>query len=220
MRISAITLHKLGSKVDRPLHEGVVKQWFEDKGDQTLRLEYDLDEHSTVFDLGGYEGQWSSDIYSKYNCSIHIFEPVPIFAEKIKKRFAKNQKISVHQFGLAGATKSVRMAVNADGSSMFKLVGKAIYAHVVDVNTFLKENRINKIDLMKVNIEGAEYDLLEYIIESDCIRTITNLQVQFHSFVPDSGRRRKSIQGALERTHCLTYEYPFVWENWHIKNGN
>jgi hypothetical protein len=26
--------------------------------------------------------------------------------------------------------------------------------------------------------------------------------------------RRKSIQDSLKKTHKITYEYPFVWENW------
>ena len=41
-------------------------QWFKDNGDKTHRLNYNLNEKSIVFDLGGYEGQWASDIFSKY----------------------------------------------------------------------------------------------------------------------------------------------------------
>lgn len=38
-----------------------------------------------------------------------------------------------------------------------------------------------------------------------------------HDFVPDAKRRMQKIQAALSRTHNLTYQYPFVWENWRIK---
>lgn len=37
--------------------------WKKNKGYQTHRLDYDLDEDSLVFDAGGYEGQWTSDKY-------------------------------------------------------------------------------------------------------------------------------------------------------------
>ena len=47
-----------------------IQRWFRDKGDQTLRLNYDLNEHSVVFDLGGYEGQWSADIFQRYQCNV------------------------------------------------------------------------------------------------------------------------------------------------------
>jgi len=75
--------------------EKKVLPWFRDQGDKNLRLNYDLDENSMVFDLGGYEGQWASDIFSMYCCSIHVFEPVEEFADKIIKRFSKNKKIIV-----------------------------------------------------------------------------------------------------------------------------
>ena len=45
--------------------------WFKIQGDKTLRLNYNLNDASLVFDLGGYEGQWSSDIFSKYCCFIN-----------------------------------------------------------------------------------------------------------------------------------------------------
>ena len=39
--------------------------WIKHQGDKTHRLNYDLNEHSLVFDIGGYEGQWANDIFSK-----------------------------------------------------------------------------------------------------------------------------------------------------------
>ena len=40
-----------------------VAPWLADNGDKTYRLDYNLNENSVVFDLGGYEGQWASDIF-------------------------------------------------------------------------------------------------------------------------------------------------------------
>ena len=38
-----------------------VDRWFADRGDQTLRLDYDLNENSVVLDLGGYHGVLCSE---------------------------------------------------------------------------------------------------------------------------------------------------------------
>ena len=46
---------------------------------------------------------------------------------------------------------------------------------------------------------------------------IANIQVQFHDFVLDAESRMKSIQADLRKTHELTYQYDFVWENWKLK---
>jgi len=71
------------------------KNWLIVKGDETLRLNYPLSRNSIVFDLGGYKGQWASDVYSRYLCTIYVFEPVKEFFEKIKDKFSKNSKIKV-----------------------------------------------------------------------------------------------------------------------------
>jgi FkbM family methyltransferase len=196
----------------------LVAQWFQNQGDKTLRLDYNLDENCVVFDLGGYEGQWASDIYSKYLCNVYIFEPVPEFAQKIKQRFLKNPKISVHFFGLAGETCKEFLCMSADGSSTFKNGSKSIEIGLIRAIDFFNENKISHVDLMKINIEGGEYCLLEHLIETGFIRQIDNIQVQFHDFVPNSSYMMKKIHQKLAVTHSLTYQYEFVWENWEIKN--
>ncbi|TYQ26999.1 FkbM family methyltransferase [Pseudanabaena sp. UWO311] len=188
--------------------------WFRDNGDKTLRLEYDLSDDSIVFDIGGYEGQWSSDIFSMYCCSIYIFEPVETFAYNIKKRFAKNKKIHVYQHGLASITQSEEISVDGDSSSIFKDNTSSEKIYLVKAIDFIKENNISQIDLMKINIEGGEYDLLLHLLDSGFIENIDNIQVQFHDFFPDAEERMSDIQKKLEKTHLLTYQYPFVWENW------
>ena len=78
----------------------------------------------------------------------------------------------------------------------------------------MQENNIKHIGLMKINIEGAEYDLLVHLIETSYIGRINNIQIQFHDFVKDAEKRMIEIEEKLAKTHKLTYQYPFVWENW------
>ena len=193
--------------------------WFRDQGDKSLRLNYDLNENSTVFDLGGYEGQWTSDIFSKYGCSVHVFEPVADFAERIADRFRPNKRISVHNYGLASENKTVRLALSQDGSSAFKDGEHFTEIKLIKALDFFSGHNISQIDLMKINIEGGEYELLEHLIESGFIMNVRNVQVQFHDFVPDAERRMRQIQRKLENTHRLTYQYLFVWENWTLKSN-
>jgi hypothetical protein len=42
-----------------------------------MRLEFDPSPDGVVLDVRGYEGQWASDIFARYGCRIHVFEPVP-----------------------------------------------------------------------------------------------------------------------------------------------
>ncbi|HEY8723841.1 MAG TPA: FkbM family methyltransferase [Gaiellaceae bacterium] len=91
---------------------------------------------------------------------------------------------------------------------------------LVDIEEFIAQEDIREVDLLKVNIEGGEYELLERMIQSGSVRAIKDIQVQFHDFVPNAALRMRRIQKALTETHELTYEFPFVWENWHRKATN
>ncbi len=210
---------RLSRLVYQSPQEKRVIPWFRDKGDKTHRLNYDLTETSVVFDLGGYEGQWASDIFSMYRCEIHVFEPVAHFAQSIQQRFRHNSKIQVYGFGLGCKDADVEMRLAADGSSTFQSAGKITAAKLFDVVDFLRGHGITNIDLMKINIEGGEYDLLERLIAAGVIYRVKNIQVQFHDFVPNAALRMRQIQDALSRTHRLTYQYEFVWENWEILDG-
>jgi FkbM family methyltransferase len=191
-----------------------VQSWHAVNGDATLRVDYDLSPSSLVFDVGGFEGDWAVQISGRYGSTVHIFEPVAAHADAIKRRFSNNPKVHVHPFGLSGSTRKERISLHAESSSLFKSNGNGQTIQLVDVIEFLNEHRISDIDLMKINIEGCEYELLQRLTESDFVSHIRDIQIQFHDFVNDAEHRMKSLQQKLAATHQLTYQFPFVWENW------
>lgn len=201
------------SELDKTL-----KRWRTDNGDYNLIPVHDLNEDSLVLDIGGFHGDFSAEIYARYSCNIRIFEPVPQSAEGIRKRFAKNPKIKVFEIGLGGHTSTESMSVNQYSSSVYRNVGKdTIAIKIMDIVDWLDSNGIDKVSLMKINIEGGEYELLERLLDSKYIRNTNEIQVQFHNFFPDARERMNRIQTRLSETHELTYQYPFIWENWKLK---
>lgn len=188
--------------------------WFRDQGDSTHRLDYDLDHSSVVVDLGGYRGQWASDIHAKYCCKIYVYEAVPEFAMAIRARFAKNPLIQVCAVGVSGCKKDSLIHLAADSSSSFGSGGQSRPISLIDAAQLCNHCGHDRIDLIKINIEGEEYDVLDRLIDVGLTRSFRNIQVQFHDFVPDAAERMKNIQEKLRTTHRLTYQYEFVWENW------
>ena len=205
---------RLRSELFPTEHTKMFRKWCTDGGDEKLRFDYNLNKNSLVVDLGGYQGQWASDIFSRYLCNVLVFEPVSEFAKQIKTRFSKNSEIKVFQYGLGGSTRDVSISLCGTGSSVFRNSTEKENVTIVDVYDWFSSNRIEAIDLMKINIEGGEYELLERMIETGLISEIGDLQIQFHNIALDSENRMLAIQGALEKTHGLTYQYKFVWENW------
>lgn len=187
------------------------------KEEKSLRYHYDLNENSLVFDVGGYEGQWSSDIFSMYCCKIFCFEPVSLYAKNISLRYQQNPKISIFPFGLGRRNETTYISVNKDSSSVFKNNNCTEKINIIQISEFLKERNIDNIDLIKINIEGGEYDLLEDLLVSDYIRKLRNIQVQFHDFVKNAKERMNKLQAEISKTHYLTYQFEFIWENWKLK---
>ena len=70
------------------------------------------------------------------------------------------------------------------------------------------------VDLMKINIEGSEFPLLERMIDCDLLGEVRCFLIQFHEWHPGAYRRRRRIQRALAKTHTKVWDYPFIWEKW------
>lgn len=198
-----------------------VRRWFRDRGDETLRLDYPLDSNSLVIDVGGYQGDFAEAVSRRFNCHVVVFEPVPAFYSHCVNRFAGNPKITVVDCGLAAFDGSLPIHVADDASSFNRLIpcAQAEMVRIRKVDKALAELGIDKVDLMKINIEGGEYDLLRTLIDSAWIMRIRYLQIQFHNFVPDAAARRDELRSRLAATHDEMWNYEFVWESWSLRNS-
>lgn len=197
-----------------------ILRWKLCRGDATLRVEYDLTADSVVFDVGGYRGDWAAEILSRYDCRIHVFEPVPQYFSLIRARVGDNPKVTLNQAGLAGKAGRCFISVDEEGSSVEKHGLDQAEIELLDVWDYVNNRGIDRIDLMKINIEGGEYGLLDRMHEMDLIVRCTDMQIQFHDFVPDADYHRRRLREVLGTTHRLTYDYPFIWENWRLRENS
>jgi FkbM family methyltransferase len=205
---------------DPLVHQERVRKWQESNGDERLLTHHDcLDADSIILDLGGYHGDFSLYMNAKYGALCHVFEVIPELCSRIESARAGNPKIVVHAFGLAGSTRREQLFLAEQGSSTF--ANRAPEARRIGIQLvkasdwFKKELEGRSVDLMKINTEGGEYELLEHMIDKGLVRRVRNIQVQFHEdVIADAAARMGKIQSALSRTHRLTFQERFVWENW------
>lgn len=198
----------------RDPRERTVRRWSIDRGDRDLRYRYRIGPNDLVIDVGGYRGDFAAAIREKTGCSAMVFEPHPGFAAALRARFAADEKVQVIAYGLAGRDAVMLLSDADDASSTQATSGSVLEVPMRQAATSFAELGVGAVALMKVNIEGGEFDLLPHLIESGLIKRIDNLQVQFHDFVPDAASRRELIRRALLQTHDLEWDYPFVWESW------
>ncbi len=190
------------------------QRWLKNGQDSDLLLRFDLNQDSFVVDGGAYLGTWTEQILHRYNCTIAAYEPVQDFFEQLEHKFRNIDNVILHMSGLSSKQQVTEIFIGKDASSTISQVGPKEQITLVDVNGIFSEQK--QIDLIKLNIEGAEYDVIDRLIESGNIANVRNLLVQFHTFPPDYKRRYNSVSKRLSATHQKCWSYPYVWEHWEI----
>jgi FkbM family methyltransferase len=213
-------LARLRYRRQRRAYRDQLRRWNADGGDERFRYDYALSPESVVLDLGGYEGQWAWDLYARQRCRIHVFEPVTRFADAIGERFQNNSDVEVHAFALGARTRDETISVAGASSSIHKRKAERARIAFRDVADWFEEASIHDVALMKINIEGGEYELLERMLETDLVRRVSSIQVQFHYFIADAEARMERIQEGLAATHVPTWQYRFIWENWERREAS
>ena len=190
--------------------------WNLQKGDSKFHKRYDLNSNSIIFDVGGFDGEFTDKILLEFDCSSFIFEPHPFYYQKLKDKYKSNNNVKVFNYGLGGSTESLYLTDNGAGSEVTK-EQTDIKILIKDITEVIKDFDIEKIDLLKLNIEGSEYDLLEKLLKSRLISTINKIQIQFHENINDADLRRDRIRRDLNTTHKEVWSYYMVWERWDKK---
>jgi hypothetical protein len=188
------------------LNESSLAAW--QHGDlEHIRYEYDLKPESVVIDLGAYRGEWSNEIHKRYGCQVTVVEPTE-YIRDFKYGPIVNKAAATHNGKTLFGGRAYYTSVFENGDHEYECF---------DVNKLIEQ--YEAIDLLKINIEGAEYDVLGHIIGAGLHNRIKNIQVQFHKIagVPFAAWYNK-IANDLNKSHSLTWHYPFCWENWGIIN--
>lgn len=185
--------------------------WRRENGDNTYRVNYDLNDKSIVVDLGARHGDWSNMIRGRYNSKIYCFEVFPKFCDELRHSGYETFCVAV-----SDKKEKVTLGISESEASLF-FTDSTFQSDAIEAKEIFELIGQETIDLMKINVEGAEYPILKNLIESNKISNIKNIQVQFHLFDGEEGSDYPYISEELSKTHELTWRFPFVWENWKLK---
>ena len=197
------------------LNDVEIQRWFNDMGDYTHILNYDLNENSNVIDLGGYTGVWAELIIEKYNPNVYILEPVFSFYSGMVSKFSDNNKVHLLNVGIGTKNEDSIIYLSNDGTSSNLSDGESINVKFNTFETILESWNLSEVDLLQMNIEGDEYTVLEHMIETGYINKIKNIQIQFHLGIDESVEKRNKIrENLIANGFTIKFDYPFVWESW------
>lgn len=178
-------------------------------GDDTLALDWDLNEDSLVWEIGGYEGRWAWQMWEKFHCHITIFEPQDWAYKKLLSRFTGIYKVKIYPLGIWTKYGSFPLGnFFTDGASMLSAKEPVENSCLfVDYPTAFEIDR-GQIDVGLMNIEGSEYTLIPEFIKSGYISRFENFWCQFHPDNKNDMRHIEIFEG-MERTHEMLWDcYP------------
>jgi FkbM family methyltransferase len=149
--------------------------------------EYKIKEKNIVVDVGAHIGYFS--IYSSLNAKggkIFAFEPYAESFEILKRNLEINQIKNVIPQNLAVAkktgTSSLYLKNNfAIGNTIYKNknTDKKIDIKTISLKDIIETNNILEIDILKLDCEGAEYDIL-LNLDNQTIQKINKIVSEMH----------------------------------------
>jgi FkbM family methyltransferase len=145
----------------------------------TKNLEYDiqterilktvLHPHSNCIDIGAHKGE-ILDLFMKYaNDGKHIaFEPIPYLFEGLKSKYGQYVEVMPYALSTYNGKTEFNLVLNDPAYSglkqrQYKSKDTSIDKIMVEVRTLdeLVLDRSSKIDLIKIDVEGGEFDVLK-----------------------------------------------------------
>lgn len=183
---------------------------------ENMRYDYPLDCNSYVIDLGGYEGRFAHILHNAYGCDIDVYEPINSFFLDCVRNLQPYPSVRIFNFGVGGRERTETFHLETDRTGVFAN-GSGEEVRIKDIKDVIGDRTV---DLIKINIEGMEYEVLERVIELGLQNKLKNIQVQFHRIGDSYEDRYTKIREKLMETHNLSFDYEFIWQNFVLKEAN
>lgn len=160
-----------------------------------------------VYSFGiGQDTSFDDAIIQKHNCHVHGYDPTPKSIEWIAQRSDLSPKFHFHPFGLDKETRithfnlpknkehvsgSIINHQNVDENNMVEVQMKSL----IDI---VSENNHSYIDVLKMDIEGSEYCVIESILNSAI--EIRQILLEIHERFFDNGiEKTKELLNSLHQ---------------------
>jgi FkbM family methyltransferase len=164
---------------------------------------FELNEGDVVLDIGSHIGIFS--IYaSKKKAKVYSFEPTKANYDRLTSNIEKNNLNNVSLFNLAVSDKKGQASFFVCNEKKFNArhslydpgkKSKKIIIQTTTLKEILKENKLSKIDFLKLDCEGAEYDIL-FNCPKEILSKIGKISMEFHDL--DEKRNGKKLKTFLE----------------------
>jgi FkbM family methyltransferase len=181
---------------------------------------------SVIWSFGiGHDASFDLAMIERFGVTVHGFDPTPGLADWIAAQNFDSSFV-FHDVGLADFDGSVEIRSQSTseqtsgtilGRDELKIDTSGEQIQVKRLSTLMDELNTPKIDLLKMDIEGAEFGVIDDLLASS-VRP-TQLLVEFHRYFVSGAERERKAFAALSRAGYKLFdisprdmEFGFVWQ--------
>lgn len=169
----------------------------------------------------GAKNQFGSDI------EVYSFEAVPVLYNKLVDKWKNDTKVHLYNNAVWDKEDTVKIYIStewSDASTLYleksdRKINKNIYSEVksIDLSEFIKNNfNPNDYIILKLDIEGAEYDVLYHLAKTNILSYVNKLWGEWHLdkfprdyIIEHLGYKQDFIFDKLE-------ELKLPFKDWHV----
>ena len=190
---------------------------------ETLILQYydklNLIEGDTVIDIGGHYGFFDMYALNKGASYIHTIEPTKTTFDILCKNLGEYKNVEKYNLAISSSNTS-REFIQIGSSSCNSFydnfnnsannkenqgVRKKEFVNCVTLEQFMKNNNIDRIDALKMDCEGAEWDILPAVHDDLFKYKLRKLSMEAHPFGVENEMQDKA-RGFITRLEGLGYQ--------------
>lgn len=162
-----------------------------DYGGYVVCPEY-LDRDSVVYSLGvGEDISFDLEIIARFGCVVHAFDPTPRSSEWLVRQDV-SRKLVFHPVGVAGFDGYAKFEPPKDPRHVSHLLAGAAEVGrgwpVRRLASIMRDLGHTRIDLLKMDIEGSEYEVIRDLVDSRI--EVRQLVAEFHHRIHRLGAER------------------------------
>lgn len=157
----------------------------------------------TVLDIGAHIGGYSI-FAAAHGARVIAYEAMPGTYDLLMKNLEANRCTAVNAYNVAVSSKNGKIVLNSDSegtilSSVYadKSFPNQVVVPSITLHEALKRNNLKRIDILKLDVEGAEYDILLNANPAD-MQKIRTVVMEYHDHL-EHGHNKKELIAFLTR---------------------
>lgn len=188
LRRGGLTFHVRGSMDVWSVKEALIDRFYEKCG-------FVVDSGWTIIDIGAGIGEFTLFAAEKAK-RVFAFEPYEPSYHLLGKNVATNHALNIEMFPIAAASKTGELTLDLSGGEPLQIQSRQTaqtsstaktHVKALSLGDIFELQQIDKCDLMKLDCEGAEYDIL-FGASDHVLEKIDRIVMEYHDGVTSYSR--------------------------------